>query len=155
VTLMGRAAVVDDPLLRGRFLARHPSAALYADFADFRLYRIAVERAHLVAGFGRIHWIEAADLLPPGLAALAAAEASLLHRLNEPEAAAAIALYAQVLLGREGEDWRVTGLDPEGADVRRGGAVARLPFAEPAEDADAALAALAGLAAEARSRSDP
>jgi putative heme iron utilization protein len=82
-------------------------------------------------------------------------EASLLHRLNEAEAEAAIALCAQVLLGREGEDWRITGLDPEGVDLRRGGAVARLPFARPAEDADAALAAFAGLAAEARRRNGP
>src|SRR5471032_1944752 len=38
VTLLGRATVADDPSLRARFLARHPSAALYADFADFDLY---------------------------------------------------------------------------------------------------------------------
>jgi putative heme iron utilization protein len=154
VTIMGRAAVADDPILRARFLARHPSAALYADFADFRLYRIAVERAHLVAGFGRIHWIAAADLLPPGIDALAAAEPETLSRLNGTEAGA-IALCARVLLGLEGDDWRVTGIDPEGADLRRGGTVARLPFPEPAADAAAALAAITGFAAEAKRRSVP
>src|SRR3954451_17231030 len=69
VTVLGRAERNTDDALRARYLARHPSAALYAGFADFHLYRVAVERAHLVAGFGRIHWIAAEDLLPPGTAA--------------------------------------------------------------------------------------
>jgi heme iron utilization protein len=154
VTVLGRAAVADDPLLRARFLARHPSAALYADFADFHLYRVAVERAHLVAGFGRIHWIAAADLLPPAIGALAAAEGEILRRLNETEAPA-IALCARVMLGGGGDGWSLTGLDAEGADLRRGGAVARLPFAEPVGDAPAALAAFADLVAEARRRDAP
>ena len=49
--------------LKTRFLARHPAAAAYADFTDFRLYRMTVERVHLVAGFGRIQWLTAADVI--------------------------------------------------------------------------------------------
>lgn len=142
VTLMGRAAVAEDPALRARFLARHPSAAIYADFADFRLYRIAVERGHLVAGFGRIHWIPAAELLPPGLDALATAEAEILRRANEDGAATVL----------RGDGWRFTGIDAEGADLRRGGEIARLNFAAPAGDAAAALAAIADRVAGASRR---
>jgi putative heme iron utilization protein len=134
VTLMGRAVVAEEPALRARFLARHPSAAIYADFTDFRLYRIAVERGHLVAGFGRIHWIAAADLLPPGLDALAAAEAEILRRAEADGAATAF----------RGPGWHFTGVDAEGADLRRYGEIARLNFATPAGDAEAALAAIAG-----------
>ncbi|MDZ5646851.1 pyridoxamine 5'-phosphate oxidase family protein [Nitrospirillum sp. BR 11828] len=47
---------------RAAYLDRHPSAALYADFPDFRFWRMGVAQAHLVAGFGRIHWLAAADL---------------------------------------------------------------------------------------------
>jgi putative heme iron utilization protein len=140
VTLMGRAAAAEEPALRARFLARHPSAAIYADFTDFRLYRIAIERGHLVAGFGRIHWIAAADLLPPGLDALAAAEAEILQRAEEDGAAMAL----------RGPGWRFIGVDAEGADLRREGEVARLNFAAPAGDAAAALAAIASRAADAR-----
>ena len=64
VTVLGEARVSAEKHLMQRFLARHPAAELYAGFADFHLYRIAVARAHLVAGFGRIHWIAASDLLP-------------------------------------------------------------------------------------------
>lgn len=63
VTLLGRAQPIEDAAqrttLRTLFLARHPEAAVYADFTDFRFYRVIVERAHLVAGFGRIRWIGA------------------------------------------------------------------------------------------------
>lgn len=65
VTVLGRAEPVKDESLLARYVERHPSAGFYATFPDFNLYRIAVERAHLVAGFGRIDWIEGRDLAGP------------------------------------------------------------------------------------------
>ncbi len=58
LTVLGAAAPCDDAIALACYLERHPSAALYAGFKDFRLYRVTVERGHLVAGFGRIEWIE-------------------------------------------------------------------------------------------------
>jgi heme iron utilization protein len=136
-TVLGRAARGDDAALRARYLARHPSAALYAGFADFHLYRVTIERAHLVAGFGRIDWVDAGALLPPGLAALADAEAALLAEIEDGDAG--------LMLGRPGEGWRVTGIDAEGVDLRRGGVVARRDFPAPVADAASARAALADL----------
>jgi len=63
VTVLGRAKRSDEPESLRHFLARHASAELYAGFKDFHLYRVEVARAHLVAGFGRIHWIEAHEFL--------------------------------------------------------------------------------------------
>ena len=63
LTVLVRTRRNADANHRQRFLARHPEAALYADFNDFAIYRIALDRAHLVAGFGRIDWIEGAALL--------------------------------------------------------------------------------------------
>jgi heme iron utilization protein len=148
-TLLGRAERGAAEDLRARFLARHPSAASYAGFADFHLYRVVLDRAHLVAGFGRIDWIAAADLLPPGLAALAAAEDEIVRHMNGDHAAT-VDLYARTLLGRAGGGWQLTGIDAEGADLRRGGEVARLPFAAPVGDAQQARAALVALARQAR-----
>jgi putative heme iron utilization protein len=65
VTLLGRLLPVegdDEAEARATFLAAHPEARLYAGFGDFGLYRLVPERAHLVAGFGRIHWLEAGEL---------------------------------------------------------------------------------------------
>ncbi|MGH6969708.1 MAG: HugZ family protein [Stellaceae bacterium] len=56
-TFLGDAARVDDAAAKASFVARHPSAATYAGFKDFALYRLAVTRVHMVAGFGRIDWI--------------------------------------------------------------------------------------------------
>lgn len=141
VTVLGRAEKTDDPRLKARFVARHPSAALYADFADFHLYRVAAARAHFVAGFGRIHWIEAADLIfDAGAAALAEAEEALIPALGRNADR-----LAQLATGRRAEGWRVTGVDPEGLDLRREGAVARIELATAVASADALAAAVEAL----------
>ena len=149
VTLLGRAARTTDERLGQRFLARHPDAAMYAGFKDFHFYRIALERAHLVAGFGKIRWLAAADLLPvPAPGGLAESEAGIVEHMNEDHADA-LQLYAQKLLGLPGSDWRMTGIDAEGIDLRRAGQVARLPFDSPlasAADARKVLVALVGRA---------
>src|SRR5947207_4993870 len=94
LTLLGRAERCDDPRCAARFAARHPASAAYAGFADFRLYRVVIERGHLVAGFGRIAWIEAADLrFSADASGLAAAEAEIVAHMNADHSDA-LALYA-------------------------------------------------------------
>jgi putative heme iron utilization protein len=150
LTVIGQATAVQDARRLARFTAHHPASTLYSGFADFRLYRVAVERGHLVAGFGRIHWIEGHDLLfAADVAALAAAEPEILRHMNEHHADA-VADYARGLLGRAGADWRMTGIDPEGADLQRDGETVRLDFGAPVLTPEAAGAALAELAQKAR-----
>lgn len=128
VSVLGRAHRAESERLRRRYLARHPSAAVFAGFGDFAIYQVMVERAHLVAGFGRIHRLDATDLPLPAdaLGTLAEDEPALLETFN--------GAYA-------GSGWTVTGVDPEGCDLRRGGAVARLAFESRATDAETARAA--------------
>jgi putative heme iron utilization protein len=151
VTVLGRAERTSEAGLRRRFLARHPDAAMYADFGDFHIYRIAVARAHLVAGFGRIHWIEGSDLhVETGpAAALIAREADIVAHMNADHADA-VQLYATRLLQRHGEGWRMTGIDSAGCDLRRNGEVARLDFPAAVHDADAARAMLVDMVRQAR-----
>jgi heme iron utilization protein len=145
LTVLGRAEAVNDRPLLARFIARHPSASLYAGFGDFRLYRVEVERAHLVAGFGRIEWIEASELLfTLDTHVLAAAEPAILAQINDVYADA-IAVYVQRVLGRAGSGWRMTGIDPEGIDLRCAGETARLDFRSPVLTPEAAHAAFARL----------
>jgi hypothetical protein len=154
LTVIGQARAVEDGRRLSRFTARHPTSAVYSGFADFRLYRLAVERGHLVAGFGRIHWIEGRDLLfAADAAALAAAEPEILRHMNEHHAEA-VADYARGLLGRERADWRMTGwrmtgIDPEGVDLQRDGETARLDFPAPVLTPAAARSALVELAQKA------
>ena len=148
-SVVGRFAPDDDPALRARYVARHPEAAAYVDFHDFRLWRMTVERAHLVAGFGKIHWVEADALLYPPAPALVVAEPDILRHMNQDHADA-LALYASELLGLSGEGWLMTGIDPEGIDLRRGGETARLAFDKPIDGPDQARMTLAALAKQAR-----
>jgi putative heme iron utilization protein len=148
--LLGTAERCDDRRLAARFVARHPSAAGYAGFGDFRLYRVTMARGHLIAGFGRISWIDGAELRFAGDApALAAAEAGIVAHMNADHADA-LALYAERLLGRVGEGWRMTGIDPEGIDLRRERDTARVDFSAPVLDAQAARQVLIDLVREAR-----
>jgi len=140
-SLIGKAEPIRDHRLLARFLARHPSAETYAGFADFKLYRVALERAHFVAGFGRIAWIEAKHLALAGdFSALAEREEAILAAMNGDRQGE----IERIL--KQGPGWRMTGLDPEGADFRRAGETARVDFAEPLFDGEAALSALASAA---------
>ena len=149
LTVLGRAMRYDDQAALDRYVARHPSAARYAGFGDFHLYRVSVERGHFVAGFGRIEWIAPEALRSEGGEALAAAETDILEHMNADHAEA-VGLYARRLLGREGDGWRMTGIDPDGLDLRSGADAARLDFAAPVLTPGAARAELVRLAREAR-----
>jgi putative heme iron utilization protein len=148
-TLVGRAARTTDERHRHRFLARHPEASMYAGFKDFHFYRVAVERAHMVAGFGNIRWLTAAELTPVPAPDLADAESSIVEHMNNDHGDA-LQLYAGKLLGLSGTDWRMTGIDAEGMDLRQGGRVARLSFDTPLRTAGEARKVLVALLAKAR-----
>ncbi|MBI3514368.1 MAG: DUF2470 domain-containing protein [Proteobacteria bacterium] len=150
LSVLGTCARDNAPGARARFLARHPSAEAYAGFGDFHLYRVTLEAAHLVAGFGRIHWLSAADVAPSAPpAALVVAEPDIVAHMNQDHADALDA-YAHGLLGRTGTGWRMTGIDAEGCDLRRAGEVARVAFAQPISDPEGARAELVRLVKEAR-----
>ncbi len=150
LSLIGHAQRCDDARAASRFAARHPASAAYAGFADFHFYRVVIERGHLVAGFGRIAWIAGEALRFAGdAAALAAAEAEIVAHMNADHADA-VALYAERLLGRQGGGWQMTGIDPEGLDLRREGETARLDFAMPVLTPAAARRVLVDLAEQAR-----
>ena len=121
VSLMGRFTQDLSATSRARFLARHKSAAAYVDFADFSLYRMHIDSAHLIEGFGRI-------ITLPGI--------SLRAPINHPEAfAAAEQASLQVLRVK----WpAVTGFDSEGVDLVLGAVANRFPFSTPCADAAAA-----------------
>ncbi len=129
VMLMGTAAATDDPEARRRYLARQPEAEMFAGFADFAFYRMALKSAHLVAGFGRIVDLKPEDVLTPtdDAAELVAAEPDILAHMNEDHAETC-RLYATKLLGAADGAWRCVGCDPEGLELQLDRTALRLPF---------------------------
>jgi hypothetical protein len=160
VTLTGQAERVEGAeaaALKARWLARHPYAALYADFGDFALWRIAPGGALLVGGFARAVRLRLADLLPEpaAVAALAAAEAGIIEHVNADHADA-VAAIAEGLLGQAplaaGEAWRMVAVDVDGADMAAGERVCRLHFSRPVSAAEGVRAELVRAARDGRKR---
>jgi len=153
IMLMGKVAAADDPVARARYLARHPQAEAFAGFGDFAFYQFAVERAHLVAGFGRIVDLTAERILTDltGAAEVLEQEGGAIEHMNADHADA-VRLYATKLLGAPDGAWRCVGCDPEGLELQLDGAALRLPFPQRVTGPGALRDMLVQLAREARAR---
>lgn len=151
LTLTGLAQPTEDPLLRRRFLARHPKAELYVDFPDFQFFRLNLDKMFLNGGFARAFDGPARHILCDmgDRAAFADLEASAIAHMNADHADA-LRLYAQVLCGKPDGAWRASGLDPEGLDLMLGDRTARLDFPEPVREPGGLRRMLADLAMKAR-----
>ncbi|MEX2642611.1 MAG: DUF2470 domain-containing protein [Acetobacterales bacterium] len=151
VTVQGRAIPTEEPRCRARFLARHPGAALYAGFGDFRIWRVEVEALHLVGGFARARRLGAGALVrsETAVSRLAAAEEDIIAHMNADHGDA-MDLIAQVLLRRRGRGWRMTGIDPDGCDLMLEARRARVAFSEAVDGPEAARRVLVALTAAAR-----
>lgn len=136
LTLTAEARLSDDPVIRRRFLARHPKARLYVDFPDFAFYRLEPIRMMLNGGFARAFDGDARHILSPiaDRAAYAGLEESAVAHLNDDHADA-LALYARVLCKMPDGAWSATGLDPHGLDLALNDRTARIGFDPPVEDA--------------------
>jgi len=146
VSLTGRLQVTRDEGLARRFLARHPGAGMYAGFSDFAFYRMTVERAHFVGGFGRASWIGASKFLfeTDISKAVSRVERNIVDTLNQQHAPG-IAIEARRLFGAIGKIWEITGVDLEGCDFRCRHTFRRHDFDAPAGSDRALRKKLAGL----------
>lgn len=160
MTLIGRARRLapgtQRELFKARYLSRHPKSALYADFPDFAFWLFETDRASLNGGFGKAYALGGGDLATSlaGLRDLLLAESGAVQHMNEDHADAVARYAAKAGAGKEGEDggggggggWRLACIDPEGLDLARGDATARLWFETPlasAADLRPTLVALA------------
>ncbi|MEM8589750.1 MAG: pyridoxamine 5'-phosphate oxidase family protein [Pseudomonadota bacterium] len=153
ITVIGRAAHVDggtrDPLLRHRFLARHPKAALYIDFGDFAFWRLEVERASLNAGFGKAYALQATDVLSDGwIDTKTLASPAIIDWLNSNHAQA-FETIATTHAKRPSGAWQLANVDPEGMDLVLGDAIARCWFDRPVASEDQLRMAILAMASAA------
>ena len=136
ISVEGCFEIVEDSDLKARYLRRFPSAQDFADFADFRLYRMTISRAHLVAGFGDIHWLDGESfLIDPGFLASGAAEEDIIDHMNSDHADAVQELAAATI-GEPAEGWEICGIDVEGMDLRHGWRYERILFSRPVASAE-------------------
>ena len=148
LTVVAVAEPDPDPASRRFWVSRHPYAALYADFTDFGLWRLAALYGHYVGGFGVARTLAADALAPPAHAVPeAAGQDSILARWNDAQAGALAAVARNA--GGHGA-WRLLGVDPDGVDLAQDGTVMRVAFDRPAADLASVESALARLVQAAR-----
>ena len=153
VMLMGKIVQDDDAKAKQGYLRKHPEAEMFAGFVDFAIYRVQLEKAHLVAGFGRIVDLPARDVLTDiaDANALIEAEGAAIAHMNADHKDA-LRLYASKLLGAAGGDWACVGVDPEGLELQQGRTALRLPFPQRVTGPGPLRAMLKALADEARGK---
>jgi hypothetical protein len=127
-TVLGRFERTNDNSVRRRYLARHPAAAMYADFEDFGFWRMIPSSIHAVAGFGRIETLEPSEVFPSAREIVELEESAIAH-MNEDHADA-VYRYALSLGGGPDLAWRMTAIDCDGAEISDGNTVLRLDFPE-------------------------
>lgn len=158
VTLTGVAARLageEAARLKARWLARHPYAQLYAGFGDFAPWRVTIGGVLLVGGFARAVRLKPAQLAPDAdsVRAIAEAEADIMEHVNN-EHAGAIAAIAINLLQQPAGEWKIVGVDVDGADLATPERACRLHFSSPVSNAAAVRDELVRAAKAARARNE-
>lgn len=138
ITLYGTIEALPDGEQDGarlRFLARHPAAAMYAGFGDFRMYAMAVEGGRYVGGFARAMTLHGDELVLGGLdTAPGDWEAAILQMLGSHADLAD--QLAAAILKRRSRGWSIIGVDPEGLDLQRSNSFSRIHFDNRIDDPD-------------------
>lgn len=146
VSLIGIAEKIDAPAARRRFLARHPAASPYAGFADFSFWRLQVETAHYVGGFGRIVTISGKELILDDAEARLWEDGSeeVLQDLNGRHSDLVGRLASARRPDLQGA-WRVAACDSLGCDLVLDASSLRLVFSAPLAAPESVADALAAL----------
>ena len=132
VTVTGLAEPTADPALRARYLALHPYAGVYAEFADFSLWRVRLLSGLYVGGFASAARLRASELTlaPEHVAGIMAVEGEIVARCNADQSAT-----LGRIAGRPG-DWRMVSVDIDGCDLAQGEHVIRIHWSLPVVDCE-------------------
>jgi heme oxygenase (biliverdin-IX-beta and delta-forming) len=137
VTLQGQLVKEDNSLSLHRYLRRYATAEQFAGFTDFHLYRFIINKAHVVAGFGKIYWLDGDQItLAPHFLNDEDSETDIINHMNEDHTAAIQDIAAAGKTKRVSDNWKMIGLDPEGFDLQSGWTYQRILFKKIASNAN-------------------
>jgi putative heme iron utilization protein len=139
---------------RAAFLAAHPNSAYYADFRDFAFWRLHVDSARYIGGYGRMSWISEAEWRTAEPDPLGPSAAGTIAHMNADHADALV-LYCRAFSKATAiASATMTGIDRYGfemsAKTAEGPRPVRLAFARPVGSPEEARAALIAMLKEAR-----
>lgn len=157
VTLLGPCRPIargGDAQARAAYLAVHPNAAYYADFADFHFWQLTVEAIRFIGGFGRMSWVSRAawDAAEPD--PLAPHAAAILDHMNRDHAEVMVKYCRAFSKATDTTSATMTGVDRYGFELSAmtaaGPRPIRLAFPQPLSTPDEVRTELVALAHKAR-----
>lgn len=120
-----------------RYYRYLPSSPDYRLLQDFRFVRLEIVKAHYIAGFGQIHWLEAASLLRPS-PFHPDQENALCEDLNSREGELLATLWHKLTGAEATEPVALAGIDGLGGDLRCGQRLLRYGFEQAVTELEAA-----------------
>lgn len=147
LTLLATAEQTDknNDLMRARYLRYIPQAAQYFDMHDFSFYTLHITHARYIAGFGKMGWVEGAEMAIPSNP-LFIEEASILEHMNADHVKN-LSAYCQHYHQLTPQTVEMIGIDSLGFDVRvQDTQRLRFNFDQPITNAQEARAALVNMA---------
>ncbi len=133
VTLIGKLKKTSDSNDRKRFISRHPASNLYANFKDMNFYKMDIKSAHLIGGFAQVKWFTSDEILCKNISNFKNSEENIISHMNSSHKTS-IKMYINNLMQNELSsaqrkgDWNITGVDPDGFDLRKKQTTARYFF---------------------------
>lgn len=109
-------------LLLNRFVLRHPESKIYSKFNDFNIFKLSVEKIHVIFGFGKIRWLNKDDVIGIKYENLINSEKTIIDFVNNKKI-----MESQVI-----------GVDPEGYDFINKKEYFRNEFSEEIKDEETA-----------------
>jgi hypothetical protein len=144
---------------KAAYLAAHPSAEYYVDFADFAFWRLDVESVRYIGGYGRMSWVPFDDwsnALPDPIAAHAPA---IVDHMNADHRDALVSYCRAFSKAVDATAVTMTGVDRYGfemsAQTERGPRPIRVAFSEPITGPGDARRQMVELAKKARQILEP
>lgn len=145
LTWIGDAESVNpsDTAIRLRYLRYFPAAESYFETHDFSFYRIRLQRARFIGGFGEIYWVEPGAMLARN--PFHEAESRIVEHMNQDHQQA-LFHYCERWKGVTAVAVAMTGIDGEGFDMLADRRKLRIDFDTPIHTAEEARAVLVSLA---------
>lgn len=160
VTLVGRCRQIpaaDREAVKEVFLSKHPSAKFYVDFKDFAFFKLEVEAARYIGGFGRMSWLESTAWVKAEPDPIAPFAAAIIDHMNEDHADIMV-LYCKLMSKAvDTTEAQLVGVDRYGFEMSamtaEGPRPIRLPFSKPVSSADEVRNEMVTLAKQVRAQS--
>ncbi|MEQ8392361.1 MAG: DUF2470 domain-containing protein [Thalassospira sp.] len=114
LTLFGRAIPTTSADIRNRYLLANPDAAQYVNFGDFGFYRVAVEAAYWVGGFGKQRRLSGAQFIVDDCQALRESHDDILDHMNTDHLDAIADIVAHQTGHSKQPGWKMKSIDCDG-----------------------------------------